>query len=468
MGASTVLGKVMITPGGTYNILATYAPLTIVTHNGSSYLSLKTVQGIEPGNSPSWTSYWQLIASIGASITSISLTSSEGLVDTYTIVYGDNQTASFTITNGEQGIQGVRGTMTWFGTSITGTSTTPTAYQTGIDDAIYGDTYRYNGADPEQIGNLYTCTQGGDESTALWVYSYNIRGPAGAGNVSYVDGVLPNEDGNVVLSAVQFAAQTLTTEQQQQARTNIGAGTVLSVDSVQPGEDGNVVLSAVQFAAQTLTTEQQQQARTNIGAGTGDGTVLSVDDVQPGQDGNVALSAVQYAAQTLTTEQQQQARTNIGAGTVLSVDSVQPGEDGNVVLSAVQFAAQTLTTEQQQQARTNIGAGTPINDALATTTNPWSGSKIQSALAGKQAAITTATATLPASSWTGTGPYSQTVTVSGVTASNVVVVSPNTSDFLLWCQCQIRATTQGSGTLLFVAEIEPGENIGANIVLIEV
>ena len=153
---------------------------------------------------------------------------------------------------------------------------------------------------------------------------------------------------------------------------------------------------------------------------------------------------------------------------MLSVDDVQPGEDGNVVLSAVQYAAQTLTSEQQQQARTNIGAGTPINDALATTTNPWSGSKIQSALAGKQAAITTATATLPASGWSGTGPYSQTVAVAGVTASNVVVVSPNPSDFLLWCQCQIRATTQGSGTLLFVAEIEPSESIGANIVLIEV
>ena len=42
----------------------------------------------------------------GVSIVAIELTSSDGLVDTYTITYSDETTSTFTVTNGEQGIQG--------------------------------------------------------------------------------------------------------------------------------------------------------------------------------------------------------------------------------------------------------------------------------------------------------------------------------------------------------------------------
>ena len=45
----------------------------------------------------------------GVSVTSIAKTSSEGLVDTYTITYSNNTTSTFTVTNGAQGIQGIQG-----------------------------------------------------------------------------------------------------------------------------------------------------------------------------------------------------------------------------------------------------------------------------------------------------------------------------------------------------------------------
>ena len=45
----------------------------------------------------------------GISIVSISYTSSEGLVDTYTITYSDNHTSTFTVTNGSNGAQGIQG-----------------------------------------------------------------------------------------------------------------------------------------------------------------------------------------------------------------------------------------------------------------------------------------------------------------------------------------------------------------------
>ena len=45
----------------------------------------------------------------GKSVVSIEKSSSDGLVDTYTITYSDNSTSTFTVTNGEDGIQGEKG-----------------------------------------------------------------------------------------------------------------------------------------------------------------------------------------------------------------------------------------------------------------------------------------------------------------------------------------------------------------------
>ena len=45
----------------------------------------------------------------GVSVISIIKTSSEGLVDTYTITYSNNTTSTFTVTNGAQGEQGIQG-----------------------------------------------------------------------------------------------------------------------------------------------------------------------------------------------------------------------------------------------------------------------------------------------------------------------------------------------------------------------
>lgn len=70
------------------------------------------------------------------------------------------------------------------------------------------------------------------------------RGDTGDGDVNSVDAVSPNADGDVLLSAVRYAAQTLQPAQQQQALTNI---------------------SGVGYVSQTLTDAQQKQARTNIG-----------------------------------------------------------------------------------------------------------------------------------------------------------------------------------------------------------
>lgn len=45
----------------------------------------------------------------GTGIVSITKTASDGLIDTYTIVFNDGTTTTFVVTNGEQGVQGIQG-----------------------------------------------------------------------------------------------------------------------------------------------------------------------------------------------------------------------------------------------------------------------------------------------------------------------------------------------------------------------
>ncbi len=70
----------------------------------------------------------------------------------------------------------------WYnGTAITGTSTTPAAFPTGIEMAYEDDMY-LNIA----TGNVYTCTLEGDEDTALWKYLMTLSGGGGLADWSII------------------------------------------------------------------------------------------------------------------------------------------------------------------------------------------------------------------------------------------------------------------------------------------
>jgi hypothetical protein len=77
---------------------------------------------------------------------------------------------------GEQGDAGTRGSMIYWGTAITGTSTTAAVFSgSGISLALVNDLYLHTGT-----WNVYQCTTAGDASTAKWVYKGNIKGDTGA------------------------------------------------------------------------------------------------------------------------------------------------------------------------------------------------------------------------------------------------------------------------------------------------
>lgn len=71
---------------------------------------------------------------------------------------------------------------------------------------------------------------------------------------AYLYSIAMNSGGGGDTDAVKYTAQTLTAEQQAQARENIGAA-----------DAGDVPTDAVKYTAQTLTNAQKTQARTNIG-----------------------------------------------------------------------------------------------------------------------------------------------------------------------------------------------------------
>ena len=103
--ATTALGKVSLTMGGDYSATTTYPILTVVRGvNGDSYVSTQSnVSGVSPGVTSGWENYWQLLSTDGqdgSSIASITLTSSVGNVDTYTITLTNGDTSTFTVTNG--------------------------------------------------------------------------------------------------------------------------------------------------------------------------------------------------------------------------------------------------------------------------------------------------------------------------------------------------------------------------------
>ena len=77
----------------------------------------------------------------------------------------------------------------------------------------------------------------------------------------------------------------------------------------------------------------------------------------------------------------------------------------------------------------------------------------------------TKSATLAAASWSDNV---QTVTVQGVTASNVIIATAGTDDtsHAAWSNCDIRATAQGSNSLTFKCRTVPSTDVFVNILIL--
>jgi len=77
--------------------------------------------------------------------------------------------------------------------------------------------------------------------------------------------------------------------------------------------------------------------------------------------------------------------------------------------------------------------------------------------------LTAKTAVLTSSGWDENN--SQTVTVNGVTSTSIIIVAPDPSNIDEYSSCGIYCSSQGTGTLSFIASDVPDENLTINILI---
>lgn len=109
--------------------------------------------------------------------------------------------------------------------------------------------------------------------------------------------------------------------------------------------------------------------------------------------------------------------------------------------------------------------GVTVDSALSpTSTNPVQNRVIDSALNTKQDVITSAAVTIAVGDWAG---QTAVKTVSGVTASNRVLVTyaPSSKDDYL--AADIYASAQGANSLTFKCTTTPSSSVTANVMIID-
>lgn len=169
-----------------------------------------------------------------------------------------------------------------------------------------------------------------------------------------------------------------------------------------------------------------------------------------------------------------------GSGAVVSVAGISPDASGNVSLAAshvgaVSKAGDTMegSLDMNGQTLTGLNAPTSANDAVnkayaddikTTATNAANAASEAQTTADGKCGKSTKTASLTTSGWSSS--MTQTVSVSGVTSSNTVVVSPAPASYAAYTEANVRCTAQASGKLTFTCDTVPTAALTVNVLIL--
>lgn len=352
-------------------------------------------------------------------IQSIAKLSTSGLADTYRIMLADTTTFDFVVTNG-RGVSSLR---------KTGTS--------GLVDTY---TFTYNDGTKE----TFTVTNGqkGDkgDNAYIWV-KYASQEPTASSN-SFGD--LPDDWIGVYFGT----AATAPTNWQQYKWYRI------------KGEKGDTGAPATLVSAQI--TYQVSDSGTIIPSGSWSS---SVPPVTPGRylwtrqvlQFNTGAPITSYSVSRFGID---------GTGAVSTVAGVAPDETGNVPLDASSVKALALSGGTMEGAinmdgQKISGLNAPTGDNEPATKGYADGIK---SIANGKCSKAEKTTSLTISGW-GTG-LTQTVSVSGVTASNAVIAAPNPASHVAYTEANVRCTAQESGKLTFTCDEIPTAALTVNVVIL--
>lgn len=200
----------------------------------------------------------EVILSTGTAVTSASSSSTGFYTDSLYLntdtfeLWKCVGTDSWTSLGVLKGAAGDPGNLWYAGTGISGKSVNPTVYvNSGVANANVGDCY-LNKAE----GGVYTCTLGGNASTALWVFLFTMSGGGGA---NYTAG---NGIDSAALLNDEIALDFGTVDAATTTKAPTGAAVQSAIGSAV--KNGTLTIQKNGASVQTFTANQSTNVSANI------------------------------------------------------------------------------------------------------------------------------------------------------------------------------------------------------------